>query len=110
MAVQGVLIGAGLGLVSAYQVIVNSSTFGEANLDFVWPWAGLAIAVIVPTLAALLAAAAPAKRASMINPAVDLRTEQSTVGSVGLFGTPPTGATTGCGPATKFGFPFFAAV
>ena len=75
VAVQGVLIGAGLGLVSAYQVIVNSSTFGEANLDFVWPWAGLAIAVIVPTLAALLAAAAPAKRASMINPAVALRTE-----------------------------------
>lgn len=110
VAVQGVLIGAGLGLVSAYQVIVNSSTFGEANLDFVWPWAGLAIAVIVPTLAALLAAAAPAKRASMINPAVDLRTEQSTVGSVGLFGAPPIGATTGCGPATKFGFPFFAAV
>lgn len=75
VAAQGVVIGAVLGLVSAYQVIVNSSTFGESDLSFVWPWAGLVIALVVPTAAALLAAAGPAKRASAINPAVALRTE-----------------------------------
>ncbi|MGD2100633.1 MAG: FtsX-like permease family protein [Acidimicrobiia bacterium] len=75
IAVQGVVIGAVLGLVTAYQVIVNSSTFGDANLDFAWPWAGLAVALLIPTAAALLAAALPAKRASAISPAVALRTE-----------------------------------
>jgi putative ABC transport system permease protein len=75
VALQGVVIGAVLGLVSAYQVIVNSSTFGESDLSFVWPWAGLVVAIVVPTLAALLAAVLPAKRASLINPAVALRAE-----------------------------------
>ena len=75
VAIQGVLIGAGLGLVTAYQVIVNSNTFGDAEMSFVWPWVGLAMILVIPTAAALLAAAAPARRASMITPAVALRTE-----------------------------------
>lgn len=75
IAVQGVVIGAVLGLITAYQVIVNSSTFGDANLDFAWPWLGLAVVLVIPTVAALLAAAVPAKRASAITPAVALRTE-----------------------------------
>ena len=75
VATQGVAIGVGLGLITAYQVIVNSNTFGEADLSFVWPWAGLALILVVPIAAALLAAASPAKRASQIAPAVALRTE-----------------------------------
>ncbi len=75
VAVQGVVIGAVLGLITAYQVIVESATFGDADLEFAWPWVGLAVALLVPTLAALLAAAIPAKRASEITPAVALRTE-----------------------------------
>ena len=75
VAIQGVVIGASLGLVTAYQVIVNSETLGTGTLAFSWPWFGLAIVVIVPTAAALLAAAAPAKRAATITPAVALRTE-----------------------------------
>jgi putative ABC transport system permease protein len=75
VAAQGVAIGAGLGLITAYQVIVSSNTFGDTQLGFVWPWAGLALIMIVPTVAALLAAASPAKRASRIAPAVALRTE-----------------------------------
>ena len=75
VAVQGVAIGAGLGLVTAYQVIVSSNTFGEAELSFIWPWMGLVLIALVPTTAALLAAASPAKRASQIAPAVALRTE-----------------------------------
>lgn len=75
VAAQGVVIGAALGLVSAYQVIVNSSTFGESDLSFVWPWVGLAVALVIPTVAALIAAAAPANRAAALNAAVALRTE-----------------------------------
>ena len=75
VAIQGVVIGAILGLLTAYQVIVNSNTFGDADLAFAWPWVGLAIVILVPTAAALLAAAIPAKRASQIAPAVALRTE-----------------------------------
>lgn len=75
VSIQGVLIGAVLGLVTAYQVIVKSATFGDADLEFAWPWVGLAVALVIPTVAALLAAAIPAKRASAITPAVALRTE-----------------------------------
>ena len=75
VAIQGVAIGAGLGLVTAYQVIVSSNTFGEAELSFIWPWMGLLLIAVVPTAAALLAAASPARRASQIAPAVALRTE-----------------------------------
>ena len=75
VAIQGVVIGASLGLVTAYQVIVNSETLGTGTLAFSWPWVGLAIVVLVPTAAALLAAAAPAKRAAAITPAGALRTE-----------------------------------
>ncbi len=75
VAIQGVVIGAVLGLVTAYQVIVNSDTFETSGFEFSWPWLGLAFVVIVPTVAALLAAVLPARRAAQITPAVALRTE-----------------------------------
>lgn len=75
VAIQGVVIGAALGLITAYQVIVNSDTFGDSGFAFSWPWAALAVVFVIPTVAALLAAAVPAKRASAITPAVALRTE-----------------------------------
>ncbi len=75
IAIQGVVIGAALGLVTAYQVIVNSDTFGDSGFAFSWPWLSLVVVVVVPTVAALLAGAAPAKRAAAITPAVALRSE-----------------------------------
>ncbi|MGB7860412.1 MAG: FtsX-like permease family protein, partial [Acidimicrobiia bacterium] len=75
VAIQGVAIGAVLGLITAYQVIVSSDTFGDADFQFSWPWVGLAVVMIVPTAAALLAAAIPSKRAAAITPAVALRSE-----------------------------------
>ena len=75
LAGQGVAIGAGLGLITAYQVLVNSDTFGGGDFDFAWPWAALALILIVPTVAALLSAIGPASRASQIAPAAALRTE-----------------------------------
>ena len=73
VAVQGIVIGMALGLVTAYQVIVNSNTFGDTQLDFTMPWIGLAIVALVPLAASLFAAVAPAARAAALRPAVALR-------------------------------------
>ena len=73
VALQGILIGVVLGVVTSYQLLVNSDAFGSQRLDFVWPWASLAAVVIIPLVASLLATAAPAAQASRIRPAVALR-------------------------------------
>ena len=73
LAVQGIVIGIGLGALSAYQVLVNSTTFGEQTLEFAVPWPALAIISLVPLVVSLLAAARPANRAAGIRPAVALR-------------------------------------
>ncbi len=73
LAVQGIVIGIGLGALSAYQVLVNSTTFGEQTLEFAVPWTALAIISLVPLVVSLLAAVRPANRAAGIRPAVALR-------------------------------------
>ena len=73
LAVQGIVIGIGLGAISAYQVLVNSNTFGEQTLDFAVPWAALAVIGLVPLVVSLVAAARPASRAAAIRPAAALR-------------------------------------
>jgi putative ABC transport system permease protein len=73
IALQGAVIGVVLGLLTAYQVMVSSSTFGDQKLPFDVPWGVLALIVIVPLLASLLAAAVPATQAARIKPAVALR-------------------------------------
>ncbi len=73
IALQGILIGVTLGLVTSYQLLANSSTFGDSDLGFLVPWAGLAVLLAVPLGASLLAAAWPAGQASRIRPAVALR-------------------------------------
>ena len=73
VATQGIVIGVALGLVTAFQVITNSDAFGDTQLDFTMPWVGLAIVVLVPLAASLIAAVAPASRAAALRPAVALR-------------------------------------
>lgn len=73
IAAQGIAIGLVLGLVTSYTLLVSSSTFGESDLDFTVPWAALAVVLVVPLLASLVAAAVPATRAAAIRPAVALR-------------------------------------
>lgn len=75
VAIQGALIGTGLGVLTAYQVLVKSNTFGDGVFDFSVPWVSLGYILVIPTVAALLAAAVPAVRASRISPAVALRTD-----------------------------------
>jgi putative ABC transport system permease protein len=73
IAAQGILIGAGLGLLSAWSLISYSKTFGEQKLPFVIPWASLAIVIIAPLAASALAALAPATQAANTRPAIALR-------------------------------------
>ncbi len=73
LALQGIVIGIGLGALSAYQVLVNSDTFGEQTLSFSVPWTALAVISLVPLVVSLLAAARPANRAAAIRPAMALR-------------------------------------
>ena len=62
-----------LGAVTSYQLLVNSDAFGDQPLDFSLPWTALAIILVVPLAASLLATAAPATQAARIRPAVALR-------------------------------------
>jgi ABC-type lipoprotein release transport system permease subunit len=73
VAIQGIVVGVGLGLLTAYQVITNSDAFGDSTLPFVVPWLALAVVISVPLVVSLLATAAPANQASKIRPAAALR-------------------------------------
>jgi putative ABC transport system permease protein len=73
IAVQGIVIGGALGLVTGFSVLSSSTAFGDQGLSFKVPWlpiGGLAVAALV---ASLIAVAAPAHQASRIKPAVALR-------------------------------------
>jgi ABC-type antimicrobial peptide transport system permease subunit len=71
IALEGIFIGVGLALITAWQ-LVNTGSFGSGT-TFTVPWAQLAILVVVTYIASLLATAAPAVQASRIRPAVALR-------------------------------------
>ncbi len=73
IAVQGTVIGAVLGLITARQVFRSTDVFGEAMDGFAVPWVGLAVIVVLPLVAALTATVWPATRAASIRPAVALR-------------------------------------
>ena len=74
IAVQGIAIGVGLGLLTSWSVLSNSAAFGNQELPFEIPWASLlVVCVAAPLVASLLAAAGPAHAASRIRPAVALR-------------------------------------
>ncbi len=73
IAVQGVLVGGSLGLVSAWQVLTRTDTFGQMDLAFTIPWVPVVVIAAVPLLAALATTVAPARRAAAIRPAVALR-------------------------------------
>ena len=71
VAVQGIVLGIGLGLVVSYQML-QSDVMGDP-LPFTVPWLAVAVLLLVPGSAAMLAALAPAAQASRIQPAAALR-------------------------------------
>jgi putative ABC transport system permease protein len=73
IAVQGILIGAVLGLITGFSVLGSSSTFGGEALPFTVPWTTLILLSVAALVASLLAVSAPATQASRVKPAVALR-------------------------------------
>jgi putative ABC transport system permease protein len=71
MAIQGIVLGIGLGLIVSYQML-HSDVLGDP-LPFSVPWLAVAVLLVVPALAALAAAYAPAAQAARIQPAAALR-------------------------------------
>jgi putative ABC transport system permease protein len=72
IAIQGIVLGIGLGLIVSYQML-HSDVFGTP-LPFTVPWLAVAILLLVPAAAAMVAAYAPASQAAKVRPAVALRT------------------------------------
>ncbi len=76
IALGSILVGTGLGLVVAFNVISDArQTPSWENLSFAVPWSTLVVIFAVVYLAALAATFAPAVRASRIHPAEALRYE-----------------------------------
>jgi putative ABC transport system permease protein len=73
VAVQGIVIGITLGLVTAWQVMTNSNSMGDEGMSFAIPWLHVAVILAVPLIAALFATVRPAAQAARIRPAVALR-------------------------------------
>jgi len=72
VTLEGVVIGAGLSIVTTYMLFKNYSFFRDAG-GFSVPWPTVIILVVAATLASVLATAWPARQASRIRPAVALR-------------------------------------
>jgi ABC-type lipoprotein release transport system permease subunit len=73
LAVEGVLVGAALALVTSYGLVRGSDAFGEIEVAFVVPWGQLAL-LVAAVLGASLAVALPAAtRAAATPPAATLR-------------------------------------
>ncbi len=73
IAVQGVLMGTVLALITSYCLMTYSDLFGGQNMAFRIPWLSLGIVSAVAIFASLAAANFPAGQAARIKPAVALR-------------------------------------
>jgi putative ABC transport system permease protein len=71
VALEGILIGSILALVTSSQLVANGD-FGE-GIEFIVPWLQVAVVCTLALIASLFAAAWPAQQASKIAPAVALR-------------------------------------
>lgn len=72
VAMEGTLIGVGLALITAFNVMSNTDAFGE-TARFIVPFVSLLVLVVATLGASLLATAAPTRAAARIRPAVALR-------------------------------------
>jgi putative ABC transport system permease protein len=73
LAVQGVVMGTVLALVTSYSMLTNSDTFGGQSLKFEIPTVNIVVVSVIAIVASLAASNFPARQASRIKPAVALR-------------------------------------
>lgn len=72
VTLEGVVIGAGLSIVTTYMLFKNYSFFKDAG-GFSVPWTAVVVLVVAATAASVLATVWPARQASRIRPAAALR-------------------------------------
>jgi putative ABC transport system permease protein len=73
VALEGIVLGASLSIVTSYLLFQNDPNLGNADIGFPIPWASIAILVLAAAVASVLATVWPARQASKIRPAVALR-------------------------------------
>ncbi|HEY7488446.1 MAG TPA: FtsX-like permease family protein [Streptosporangiaceae bacterium] len=73
VALEGVVIGTVLGILTTWLLYMNSPTFGELNAPYPLDWLQIALIVGATLIASLIATIGPARRAARIQPAVALR-------------------------------------
>ncbi len=73
VALEGLVVGAVLAIVTAYQLVTNAEVFGDLEVTFVVPWAEILILLGITLVASLAATGWPARQASRVRPAVALR-------------------------------------
>jgi putative ABC transport system permease protein len=73
IALEGILLGAGLGLLTTYLLYTKSSAFNGINLGFPIAWGEILTLVGITFAASLLTTVLPARRAAGIRPAVAVR-------------------------------------
>jgi putative ABC transport system permease protein len=73
VALEGILLGTVLSLVTSYLLFSNDKDLKGAGIGFPVPWLNIAVLVLAAAVASVLATAWPARQASRIRPAVALR-------------------------------------
>jgi putative ABC transport system permease protein len=73
VALEGILLGAVLSVVTSYLLFSNDKDLKGAGIGFPIPWVSIVVLVLAAAVASVLATAWPARQASKIRPAVALR-------------------------------------
>ncbi len=73
VALEGILLGTALSIVTAYLLFRNDDELQAAGGSFPIPWLAIAVLVVATAIASLAATAWPARQAARIHPAVALR-------------------------------------
>jgi putative ABC transport system permease protein len=75
VALEGVVLGAGLSLLTTYLLVRNSSAFEGLEARFVIDWPMIGLIVVGTFMASLIVTAIPARRAARILPALAVRVD-----------------------------------
>jgi putative ABC transport system permease protein len=73
IALEGVVVGATLGLLTTYLLYRNSPMFGSIDVTYPIAWTEIGLTLAVAMLASVIATAWPARRAASIKPALAVR-------------------------------------
>jgi putative ABC transport system permease protein len=73
IALEGIVLGSALGIVTTYVLFRNDADFKAAHVPFSVPWLSIAVLLSITAAASLLATVWPARQAARLRPAVALR-------------------------------------